>query len=184
MLTTFRSTQGLRPNHFHDLNNKTGKTSGNPKLGPVSAGGKRVGPVIERATGSKPELDSDHINLGICIAPIPALPAALGAESRVCYPGNTAGKLNEERSRTTTSRSQQQIRTKVNSLPPLGFELVIIGMLAHLSNHSTKSHPKAPITINWFIGVGIKELAAPNMLRCLWASSNSQNSKRENYPKK
>jgi hypothetical protein len=23
----------------------------------------------------------------------------------------------------------------------LGFELVIIGMLAHLSNHSTKSHP-------------------------------------------
>jgi hypothetical protein len=31
---------------------------------------------------------------------------------------------------------------KVNSLPPLGFELVIIGMLAHLSNYSTKSHPK------------------------------------------
>jgi hypothetical protein len=30
---------------------------------------------------------------------------------------------------------------KVNSLPPLGFELVIIRMLAHLSNHSTKSHP-------------------------------------------
>jgi hypothetical protein len=28
---------------------------------------------------------------------------------------------------------------KVNSLPPLEFELVIIGMLAHLSNHSTKS---------------------------------------------
>jgi hypothetical protein len=30
---------------------------------------------------------------------------------------------------------------KVHSLPPLGFELLIIGMLAHLSNHSTKSHP-------------------------------------------
>jgi hypothetical protein len=30
---------------------------------------------------------------------------------------------------------------KVNSLPPLAFVLVIIGMLAHLSNHSTKSHP-------------------------------------------
>jgi hypothetical protein len=30
---------------------------------------------------------------------------------------------------------------KVNSLPPLGFELVIIRMLAHLSNHSTKSQP-------------------------------------------
>jgi hypothetical protein len=33
-------------------------------------------------------------------------------------------------------------KRKVNSLPPLGFELVIIGMLAHLSNHSTKSHPR------------------------------------------
>jgi hypothetical protein len=31
---------------------------------------------------------------------------------------------------------------KVNSLPPLGFELVIFGMLAHLSNHSAKSHPE------------------------------------------
>jgi hypothetical protein len=30
---------------------------------------------------------------------------------------------------------------KVNSLPPLGFEPVIFGMLAHLSNHSAKSHP-------------------------------------------
>jgi hypothetical protein len=30
---------------------------------------------------------------------------------------------------------------KVNSLPPLGFELVIFGMLAHLSNYLTKSHP-------------------------------------------
>jgi hypothetical protein len=31
---------------------------------------------------------------------------------------------------------------KVNSLPPLGFKLVIFGMLAHLSNHSTKPHPQ------------------------------------------
>jgi hypothetical protein len=31
---------------------------------------------------------------------------------------------------------------KVNSLPPLGFGLVIFGMLAHLSNHSAKSHPR------------------------------------------
>jgi hypothetical protein len=30
---------------------------------------------------------------------------------------------------------------KVNSLPPMGLELVIIRMLAHLSNHSTNSHP-------------------------------------------
>jgi hypothetical protein len=29
---------------------------------------------------------------------------------------------------------------KVNSLPPLGFEPVIFGMLAHLSDHSAKSH--------------------------------------------
>jgi hypothetical protein len=31
---------------------------------------------------------------------------------------------------------------KVNSLPPLGFEPVIFGMLAHLSDHSAKSHPQ------------------------------------------
>jgi hypothetical protein len=30
---------------------------------------------------------------------------------------------------------------KVNLLPPLGFELVIIEMLAQPSNHSAKSHP-------------------------------------------
>jgi hypothetical protein len=30
---------------------------------------------------------------------------------------------------------------KVNSLPPLRFEPVIFEILAHLSNHSTKSHP-------------------------------------------
>jgi hypothetical protein len=30
---------------------------------------------------------------------------------------------------------------EVNSLPPLGFQPVIIGMLAHLSNNSAKSHP-------------------------------------------
>jgi hypothetical protein len=32
------------------------------------------------------------INLGICIAPIQPFRAALAAESRVCYPGNTADK--------------------------------------------------------------------------------------------
>jgi hypothetical protein len=30
---------------------------------------------------------------------------------------------------------------KVNLLPPLGFEPVIFVMLAHLSDHSAKSHP-------------------------------------------
>jgi hypothetical protein len=32
------------------------------------------------------------INFGICIAPTQPFRAALGAESRVCYPGNTADK--------------------------------------------------------------------------------------------
>jgi hypothetical protein len=31
---------------------------------------------------------------------------------------------------------------KVNSLPPLEFEPVIFRMLAHLSDHSAKSHPR------------------------------------------
>jgi hypothetical protein len=31
---------------------------------------------------------------------------------------------------------------KVNSLPPLGFDPVIFGMLAHLFNHSAKPHPQ------------------------------------------
>jgi hypothetical protein len=35
------------------------------------------------------------------------------------------------------SKSEQ----KVKSLPPLGFESAIFGMLAHLSNHSAKSYP-------------------------------------------
>jgi hypothetical protein len=40
-----------------------------------------------------------------------------------------------------------QTQQKVNSLPPLGFEPVILGMLAHLSNHSAKSHLK----VNYWI---------------------------------
>jgi hypothetical protein len=31
---------------------------------------------------------------------------------------------------------------KINSMPPLGFEPVTIGMLVHLSDHSAKSHPQ------------------------------------------
>jgi hypothetical protein len=38
---------------------------------------------------------------------------------------------------TVNSKSER----KVNSLPLLGFEPVIFGMLAHLSDHSAKSHP-------------------------------------------
>jgi hypothetical protein len=45
------------------------------------------------------------IKFGDLYSAYPALP------SRMCYLGNTAGKLNE-RSRTATSHSQQQIRTE------------------------------------------------------------------------
>jgi hypothetical protein len=39
------------------------------------------------------------------------------------------------------AEEEEEEERKVNSLPPLGFEPVIFGMLAHLSNHSAKSHP-------------------------------------------
>jgi hypothetical protein len=60
---------------------------------------------------SNETINQDKKKLGICKAPIPLL--ALGAESRVVTRvTRQTGKLNEERSRTTTSRSQQQIRTE------------------------------------------------------------------------
>jgi hypothetical protein len=77
--------------------------------------------------------------LGICIAPTQPFRAALAAESRVCYLGNTEDRKLNERSRTTTSRSQQQIGTE--SWDAGIWTRVIFGMLAHLSNHSAKSHP-------------------------------------------
>jgi hypothetical protein len=36
-----------------------------------------------------------YIQLGICVAPIQPFRAALGTESRVCYPGNTADRLTQ-----------------------------------------------------------------------------------------
>jgi hypothetical protein len=45
------------------------------------------------------------------MAPIPALPDGSRRWEQRVLPG-LHGKLNEERSRTTTSRSQQQIRTE------------------------------------------------------------------------
>jgi hypothetical protein len=77
--------------------------------------------------------------MGIRKAPIPLL--ALGAERRVCYPGNTADRQTQRGALTPPLAVNSKSERKVNSLPLLGFELVIIGMLAHLSNHSTKSHP-------------------------------------------
>jgi hypothetical protein len=43
----------------------------------------------------------------------------------------------------------------------LGFELVIIGMLAHLSNHSTKSHPNQGYNLERVKGKKIKRVCAP-----------------------
>jgi hypothetical protein len=79
--------------------------------------------------------------LGICIAPTQPFRAALGAESRVCYPGNTADRQTMSAHLLPPLAVNSKSERKVNSLPPLGFELVIIGMLTHLSNHSTKSPP-------------------------------------------
>jgi hypothetical protein len=82
------------------------------------------------------------INLGICIAPKPALPGGSRYCEQSVLPGLHGRQTNSTRSAhvqpplAVNSKSER----KVNSLPPLGFELVIIGMLAHLSNHSTKSH--------------------------------------------
>jgi hypothetical protein len=39
-----------------------------------------------------PNISGSVSNLGICIAPTQPYRAALGAESRVCYPGKTADR--------------------------------------------------------------------------------------------
>jgi hypothetical protein len=62
---------------------------------------------------------------------------------------------------------------KVNSLPPLGFELVIIGMLAHLSNHSTKSHPQCSHHI--FLTLKFRDSSFTFAPRSLFTLSHHQN---------
>jgi hypothetical protein len=75
------------------------------------------------------------------MAPTKPFRAALGAESRVCYPANMTDRQANSMSAhvlpplAVNSKSER----KVNSLPLLGFEPVIFGMLAHLSDHSAKS---------------------------------------------
>jgi hypothetical protein len=76
--------------------------------------------------------ENRDMNLGICIAPTQPFWAALGSESRVCYNSRQANSMSAHvlLSPAVNSKSER----KVNSLPPLGFELyVIFGMLAHLS---------------------------------------------------
>jgi hypothetical protein len=71
----------------------------------------------------------------------PALSAALGAESRVSYP-STSRQANSMSAHILPPLAfNSKSERKVNSLPLLGFEPVILGMLTHLSNHSSKSHP-------------------------------------------
>jgi hypothetical protein len=45
-------------------------------------------------------------NWGICIAPTQPFRAALGAESRVCYPGNTADRQTQRGALTYNHLSQ------------------------------------------------------------------------------
>jgi hypothetical protein len=78
------------------------------------------------------------VSLGICIAPTQPFRAALGAESRVCYLGNTADRQTLSAHVLPPLAFNCKSEHKVNSLPPLGFEPVIFGMLAHLSDHSFK----------------------------------------------
>jgi hypothetical protein len=70
------------------------------------------------------------------------------------YPGFPGGSRRWEQSVLPGQHGRQANSMSAQVLPPLavnskseqkvhslGFELVIIGMLAHLSNHFTKSHP-------------------------------------------
>jgi hypothetical protein len=87
-------------------------------------------------------------NVGVCTAPTQPFRAALGAESRVCN-SRQANSMSAHVLLPLAVNSK--LERKVNSLPPLGFELVIIGMLAHLSKYSTKSHPQCNGR-KWFTG--------------------------------
>jgi hypothetical protein len=121
----------------------------------------------------------------ICIAPTQPFLAALGAESRLCYPGNTADRQTQRGALTYYHRSlavNSKSERNVNSLPQLGFEPVIIGMLAHLSNHSAKSHPPSPTyETNWpvwtcaYVNVLTMRImtmtASPEPIRCVALNS-------------
>jgi hypothetical protein len=61
-------------------NKKFGKSTVTYKTSLVSAGASLSLPLDKK------------INLGICIAPTQPFRAALGAESKVCYPSNTADR--------------------------------------------------------------------------------------------
>jgi hypothetical protein len=85
------------------------------------------------------------INLGICIALTQPFRAALGAESRVCYLGNMNTADRQTPWALTyyhLSQSTANQNGKLVHCHRWEFEPVIFGMLAHLSDHSAKSHPK------------------------------------------
>jgi hypothetical protein len=71
------------------------------------------------------------INVRICKAPTQPFRAVLGAESRVCYPGNIADRQTQSTLKDLLPLAVNS-KSEVNSLPPVGFEPVIFGILAHL----------------------------------------------------
>jgi hypothetical protein len=85
------------------------------------------------------KIQINKINLRICVVPTQPFRVAPGTDSRVCYPGSRQANSMSTHvllPLAVNSKSEQ----KVNSLPPLGFEPVLFRMLAHLSDHSAKSH--------------------------------------------
>jgi hypothetical protein len=86
---------------------------------------------------------SKKFNLGTCIEPTWPFRADLGTVSRVCYLGNIVDRQPQWALvycyllQSMNSKSER----KVALLPLLGLEPATFGMLAHLSDHSAKSHP-------------------------------------------
>jgi hypothetical protein len=96
-----------------------------------------------------PNVKLNEKKMWMCIAPTQPFRTALEALKAECVTRVTrqTGKLNE-RSRTTTSRSQQQIRTESYSLPSLIFESVIFGMLKRTS---LTTRPSPIPSNNWLL---------------------------------
>jgi hypothetical protein len=74
--------------------------------------------------------------VGICIASTQPFRAALGAKRRVCYLGNTADRHTQSVLKYCHLSQNSKSERGVDSLPPLRFEPITIGMLVHLSDRS------------------------------------------------
>jgi hypothetical protein len=60
------------------------------------------------ATPFKPVTMEYNKKVGICIAPTQPFRAALGAESRMCYPGNTANRQTQRGALAVNSKSERK----------------------------------------------------------------------------